>query len=544
MKPRSFWDMTKYLDDKQNDLTLSRVAVTMRGITLDGKRFDLTPDQARAVISKLTVPQLMSLNTLFSKLTLGSAPSFTMKVPPPLPIPHWKRELKAEDKLAPENRDLINRMVASAHAELADSALSDQRAGEHLETVLQGLEKVQAEEKITDKFAPTDLYASKPQEDAPPVLPKVERHFALAAVLPVLHSVLTSNLLLFPAEWESNKLVFRYVGKRELLALHQLYPELISRERQMCAMSLVSVNGEWCLSSLKTNPLALEVVDSWVEKDIEKIYPKLVNLRDYANSLLPYLEAAPSLRLLRDFWDTNKHYGKWWAEDLTGIPGASLIPPVEHIDAFIRECITEEQEVERLVAEDDLALQVGSMSHDLAVSLQNRLKETQEARNQHVKFMLYNEVPRKIQEDSPNQVHIPAEASQEEMVAHIENMHQGKMDYHDLMLSLLRQRKESMEKLHPQNSPTVSEPPASKGEAYEGGTHYASSAEILDMQRIARDKRRAMDKEIYEFSSEAVENITKNRKRSLLLEGKDPYHETDNSVDLGPASRISRTKNF
>jgi len=549
IKPRPFWANNKLSGTESLDQRLFRMAYSVRAISADGRRFDLSTEEARLVIARLSPTQLIEFSTKFNRLEFPGT-LFSFDIPSPFAPPHWKRKLSLEDKLSPDNREMIKRAMTFAKAELKDSTISKARSEQGLKVIFQGMEKVKSAEQLDqpkEKYAPSDLYPLKDDTDdeAPDELPVVKpaRSFVLADVMTALHSAITSNILIFHGTWGENTIKIRYVGKREVIALHNLYRGVLERERRVCAMAIAGINDTWCISSTRLDPVAVELVESWTGPEVDDFYRVIMQVRDYATSLIPYIEAAPFTKILREFWETNKHKPMWWSEELSGVPGISTVPPLEHIDAFTLACQEEEDELQRLVDDENLALQVSGLSGELSQSIRRRTKEAHSIRTQHINYMLYNEIPQAIQED-PNNVVIPVENSQDDLVAHIEGMSQGKQDFHDLMLSIMRRRKEILSQAHPVTKALTSPAPASRASAFGGGSHFASTEEILAEQAESRSKKAAMDKETYEFSADVSSNIAKQRRRTLLLTGKDPYHKDDQGVDIGPADNIVRQKNF
>jgi hypothetical protein len=267
----------------------------------------------------------------------------------------------------------------------------------------------------------------------------------------------------------------------------------------------------------------------------------MLGIRVYVESLLPYIEALPFTKLLRDFWDVNHSRQVWWSDNLSGIPGTGSIPPGEHLDLFIQECLLEEKAIKSIEESDHLALQVAGVSAELASSLQKSNQDLIKARSQQINYMLFKEVP-ELKTEPDGSFALPTEASREELISVAESMLRGKMDYHDLMLTLMKKRKELLKKHQErvENRPLPKPPPKTKEDAFEGGSFYATPTQVAAMKARGQAERDMLDRATLEFSLEAVESITKNRKRDMLIQGIDPYHEDDQSVDFGTAERIIR----
>lgn len=550
LKNRPFFETATFLADHQGDLILSKIAAKVSGVSGGSSRHQLSPEQARLVISKLTAPQLMELDLKFKKaVTKFIKRDLSFVVPAPLGLPHWKQPLAAKDRLSSENRGLLDHAIQKAHHELRNPDLAKSRALSNFETVQRGLVKAKQEEADRQED-PTraygDLYPMSDQSSPSPLKHTQEvkeRLFVLSDTLQLLWPIISSNLLTLHGTWAGNSVALRYVSKKEILALNQMVSTQSVRERLFCAMSIVSINDTWCLSSsTHVNPLALSVVDSWAEEDLSRFYDIFSGIRSFAESLMPYIEALPFTKLFRDFWDLNRGRDRWWQECYTGVPGTGTLPPSEHIDLFSQECLLDETAVGKIEADDTLSFQVAGMSHELAQGIQKKNTELVEARGLQINYMLFNEVP-EIKETQEGVLALPGETSRDEIISVAQDMLQGKMDFHDTMLAVMRQRKEAMQTTSfapPEPLPA----PASDADAYEGGSHYATSQEIQEMHRASTAHRVAVDNITLAFSQDVVENIAKARKRSLLIQGVDPYHERDESEDLGRASLISRDKSY
>ena len=66
----------------------------------------------------------------------------------------------------------------------------------------------------------------------------------------------------------------------------------VTWERRHCAMAIASLNDDWCLSSIKINPLALEFVDNLTDFEVETLFGILQKIRDYAGFGISLLAAA------------------------------------------------------------------------------------------------------------------------------------------------------------------------------------------------------------------------------------------------------------
>lgn len=546
IKNRPYFEYAHFLAEHEGDQILSNIATRVCGITGGEKYHALSPEQARVVISKLTTPQLLELDSKVKNIKKQfKASPFKFNIPKPFDKPHWKKPLDAQDRLSSENRHLIDSVIKSAQEELSHPETTEKLVLKNYDTIQRGLKKAQKDEADSKSRSINDLYPRPEVEDSQTsskFSKTKERSFVLSEVVQAIWPILTLNMYTLSGRWAENSIVLRYVNKKELMALNQMVQDTVEREKQFCALSIASINNRWCFSYGIIDKEVSDFVNSWTEEDMSNYYGILQKIRDYVETLAPYIEALPFTKIFREFWDINRDKNCWWDDSLTGIPGTGKIPPSELIDLFCQECLGEEKALSKIEDDDKLAFQVAGLSQELAQSIQNKNNELIDARSLQINYMLFNEVP-KIKETREGVLAIPGENSREEIISVAQDLLKGKLDYHDTMLALLTQRREAMQRASQAPSPAPTAP-ESVQDAYEGGSHYATPQEVAAMKRQVASDRAAVDASTLAFSMDVAENISKARKRSLLIQGIDPYHESDESADLGVANVISREKKY
>ena len=429
---RSFWDISAYLANITSDLKLAQFAVNILAIsTKDGRHHDLTAPQARSVLSRLSSLQLIEFEDRYNEV-IAKIPTtpLSFDVPKPLPEPHWKTQ--AAPRLSKDKEDLLERIMRDAQEELRNEDLLQERVLSNFERVSAELEAQKESEQIPQSVESTYDLAETPTS----ISPTTTRIFALSTEVDYLHPLITQNLFTITGTRNDIPITLRYVNRKEIMALRHLHALPVEREKWFCAMSIASLNNEWLLASTPPNPKALEFVQSWSDVDVIHFYEILLKIRSFVESLLPYVEALPFIKLFKDFWLTNKTRDQWWKEELTAIPGISKIPPCEHIDLFVQECLLEEKSVKKIESEDTLALQIAGVANELAQSLQDGVRELIRARSLQINYMLFNEAP-EVETSSDGSFVVPSESSRDELIKVAKNALSGQLDYHDIMIELL-----------------------------------------------------------------------------------------------------------
>ncbi len=532
LEARSFWEAAAFIRKNPDD-PLARVASYVRTISAKGRIINVSIDEARAVISRLTSPQLIELQTAFDRVSLAfHFRHFNFSVPALFGEPHWKQARALEDRLGTEQRNIVETLALAAQAELQDEALMQRRVDENLDVVLRGLDKVNLEDELN------------PDEDQEPVyiqpVEKPSRSFVLADILNVSWPIITRNLFTVTGSIGDDKLVLRYLSSKELSNLASIIPDDLERERYFCAASIVSINNTWALKEFPPPPEVMAYVLAMNHLEVPLFYEVLLKIKSYVESMLPYVEAMPHIKITHDFWDLWKTRGDWWDSRYTGIPGTGDIPPNELIDTFAHECLIEERAVARMDADETLVMQIAGLSGELANNIQTKNFELHQARQKQINYILFNETP-PVETKADGSFSVPGENSQEDLVNVAENAIKGKLDYHDLMVKLLQKRKQLLsDKMRVKQVETT--PQATSTDAFEGGSHYASVQEIQSMHSKIKQIQQEQAAETLEFSLDVVDSISKTRRRALLVQGVDPYNETDQSFEWSPAQRITRTE--